>query len=90
MSQFGRGPFLGLNARGPLCYHQICLVHYLKHYHLLNFSDLEDKGAVTVSLRNKTTSMSKDADPEKQHQVIKDIIPNQKDFIVAYSTVPSK
>ena len=53
------------------------------------FTDLEDKGAVTVSLRDKRT-LSKDADPEKEHQVIQDIIPNLKDFIVAYSTVPSK
>lgn len=65
-------------------------LHHKPKFFIINAcrGDLEDKGAVTVSLRDKTTSMSKDADPEKQHQVIKDIIPNQKDFIVAYSTVP--
>ena len=52
------------------------------------FLDFEDKGAIAISLRDKKT-MSKDADPEQEHQVIKDIIPNLKDFIVAYSTVPS-
>lgn len=67
-------------------------LHHKPKFFIINAcrGDLEDKGAVTVSLRDKTTCMSKDAekDPEKQHQVIKDIIPNQKDFIVAYSTVP--
>ena len=56
---------------------------------LLLSTDYEDKGAVAISL-NDTNSLSKDADPEKDDHVIKDIIPNLKDFLVAYSTVPSK
>lgn len=64
-------------------------LHHKPKFFIINAcrGDLEDKGAVTISLHDKKT-MDKDADPEKQHQVIQDIIPNLKDFIVAYSTVP--
>ena len=65
-------------------------MHWLIYvYVLLLSTDYEDKGAVAISL-NDTNSLSKDADPEKDDHVVKDIIPNLKDFLVAYSTVPSK
>lgn len=63
-------------------------LHHKPKFFIINAcrGDLEDKGA--VSLRDHNKDMSKDADPEIEHKVIKDIIPNLKDFIVAYSTVP--
>ena len=56
---------------------------------LLYLADLEDKGAISINLRDKKI-ISKDADPEKERPVMQDIIPNLKDFVIAYSTVPSR
>lgn len=64
-------------------------LHHKPKFFIINAcrGDLEDKGAISISLRDKKI-ISKDTDPEKERPVMQDIIPNLQDFVIAYSTVP--